>query len=221
MKSKLLFVFFVFTVFSSFAQFTAGQKMMGGQIGFATNSSGRSAVPGNDYRYSSVSISPQFSKFQSPTLFTSFGISYGYNHSHTAIGDPVNDRTANTHTIGVSLGRTKLEPLARNLYLSLTGTGGLNYQTDNLVYQSGNPTTKSSSMNVYVSGGLGVLYQLSQRWMLNCSLTNLISINYGHGLSSTASAGSQAKASSFSISTGLTGFSLNNVGIGFRYVLKK
>lgn len=222
---KKLFALFVAgcIVYTADAQFTSGQKMIGGQLGIGYNTSETQGTPGVETRSFQFSLSPSFSKFVSPTAFNTVGISYDYMHQRSAIntnGESVYDSNA----FGLYVGHTQLAPLGRKFYFSMTGTAGAGFSTQRTRAVFSSNKTDGDGYNVYVRGGIGLLYQLNQRFLLSTQLNNLISLSYQH-MKNTSYNGNNppviGRNNNIAFSTGLNGFSLNNIQVGVNYLLKK
>ena len=232
MKNLFVCCILFFSVTIVNAQFNSGDRFIGGQLGggFSNyNESGGS--PSYPQRYSYINTSLSLSRFTSATRFVSSGFTYSYNYSHYDIGSLSSEQRYYMHNIGAFVSGTRLHPLAKKFYLGFTGTGGIGYgfgKTTNLAltpmpYDYYN----SKSYNVYVSGGMGLFYQLGKRWLLSGNLSNLLNLSFSHtnntyysttGIISTVT---QRHSDSFGIGSGLNGFSLNNIVVNIRYQLKK
>lgn len=223
MKMKLFLSAALLISTASFAQFSAGQKMIGGSLGFNASHTNNMVYPpvfGDGNRSFSLGLGFSLEKFQSPSVFEGGGINYSYLNTRNAIGTS-SETTNKNNSVGLFVDRTKLERLANKLYLGFTGTGGVNFQFGQSTDIPGNQT-KSQAYGVNVSGSLGLLYQLNKRFLLNCTLNNLVAVNYQYGITKTYSNGSylgKEKNSFFSLSTGLNGFNLYGLSFGFRYLL--
>ena len=219
MKNKILFVLLFSVVSVCHAQFETGKKIIGGQmqLGFSNYNYNPGSTTATEQHFSQFSTSLSLSRFKSPTLLNGFGISYVYNYNN-AIGNILD----NSHTIGIFVNSTKLQPLANKFYLSFTGTAGAGYGFGKTNFVNSTNYTKSKGYNVYVSGGMGLLYQLNQRFLLSCGLTNLLNMSYNHGDITIYSGTNvnESKNNSVNLSSGLSGFSLNNLAVGVRYMLK-
>ncbi len=220
-KSILLFLFLV-SFLDGQAQFSSSQKMIGGRFGFALNSNSPDKSMPAVQKGGNVSASFSLSKFTTPTRLKGVGIYYGYNYQHYNINNPGSESTQNIHNVGFFIDRTRLQPLAKKLYLSFTGTAGINLGFGkNKTGSSGN-YTRDNNYLLYLNGGMGLWYQLNNRFLLTGDLNNLLSIAYNrteyknYNGTSVISGYNQ----SFGLSTGLNGFSLNSFQIGVRYLLK-
>ncbi len=134
MKKTLLFVCLSLTILTSRAQFQSGQKLIGGQVSLNLSNATNTATPGvpasPDQRASNAYVNFSLSKFKSPTVLNGAGISYGYANTRSGIGSSA-ERKVTVHSIGAFVNKTKLQPLAKGLYLSFTGAASGIYQFGN------------------------------------------------------------------------------------------
>jgi hypothetical protein len=211
---------------ASFSQFSSGQKMIGGSLGVNASHTNNQVYPpvyGNGNRSVSLGLGFSYEKFKSPNVFAGGGISYSYQDNRYSTGTPA--ETGNT-TNGISLyvDKTRLETLARKFYLTFTGSAGVNLQFTKAT-DAATPVnqTKSQSYGADIAGSLGLLYQLNQRFLLNCTLNNLVAVNYQYSVGKTYAGNTytgKTNSSVFSLSTGLNGFNLYGISFGFRYLLR-
>lgn len=223
MKNTCLLLLLLIIVTVSHAQFQTGKKVIGGQIGIATGYNNYyNPSPGIEDRNTQFSASLSLSRFKSPTLLNGFGFSYGYMHNRNNIGTPADEQNYNAHTIGAFINSTKLVPLVRKLYLSFTGTVGAGYGFSKTDYVNTTSYRKREGYNLTVSGDMGLLYQLNERFLFTATLVNLANLSYSHYTNSNYSGATVSKinSSNFALNSGLTGFSVNNISVGVRYILK-
>lgn len=225
MKNILLLCAFSCAVFTTTkAQFTTGQKMIGGQLSAGTS---YTSYPGGSQNNSSdVTVSISLSRFKSPTVFNSMGISYSFLRNR-GNGTTLPSTTYN-HGVGIFAERTKLERLANRFYFTYTGSVNASYGYRKGDFPTGVPATSSvirgDSYNLYLAGTIGLLYQLNDRFIVYANLTNLLFAGYQHSEENTTVGNAPAtpvRNNSFRITTSLaSGFSLSNFPIGLRYMLK-
>lgn len=227
MKRMLLFICLLFIISGTDAQFQAGQKLLGGQLSFGSNSGNISTYspvpPQPDQRYTSFGLNLSLSRFTSPTVLNGVGISYAYIHSRYNIGTPF-EQTNTSNILGAFVNKTKLQPLATKFYLSFTGTGYGNYLsgTGTAVPANNTPESKNKTYTLGISGSMGLVYQLNQRFLVSCELSNLLNLAYSHGHSKYTSGTSITEKynNAIAFSTGLSGFSMNSLSFGVRYLFK-
>jgi len=204
------------------AQFVTGQKLIGGQLSFHLSNSDLSSTSGNAQRTTSVGLSPSFSRFVSPNVFNTIGFSYLYQHTRYNINS-ANEQNSNAHVFGIFVQRTKLESLAKKFYFTYAGTAGVNYQLIKTRYVIPGSNTDQNAYLGYVSGGIGLLYQVNKRFLLSCDLNNLFSVSFQHSDQKTFQGTSVYKSNgnNFGLTTGLSNMSLSSLSIGIKYMLKK
>lgn len=220
-KTKLLAVFLCTAAIKvSYGQFETGKNMIGGGIGFATQSNNTGTSPTINQRSSAFSLSLSLSRFSSPVSVKGFGISYSYSFNSSSSAPEL---SIHTHAVGASLNRTRLQPLGKNFYMAFSGDLGAGHSFGRTNYTGVNNYLNIRSYHGGISGALGIWYHLNQRFILSCNLSNLANISYSYNSYTTYSGGvsvNSGNSSNFSISTALSGFSLNTLSVGVRYILK-
>jgi hypothetical protein len=206
------------------AQFQAGQKMIGGQLFFNTNSVSApsnfaSPSPSVGQRTTSLGLNLSFSRFKNATTLNGMGISYTHSHNKINIGTPF-ESTSSMHSVGLFANKTKLQKLAKDFYLTFTGTAFGNYQFGNgtLQFQNRYPE-KFRGYGLGVSGSAGLMYQLNKRFVISGDLSNLVRLSYTCGKYTNSVTDNITKYDSFGFSTGLSGFTLGNLSFGVQYLL--
>ncbi len=89
------------------------------------------------------------------------------------------------------------------------------YSFSNTKQASTNNEARTHGYGAGLSGSIGVMYRLKQRFLLDCNFSNLLSASYGH----TVYANSTYTSDTFNFSTGLSGFSMNSLAFGIKYLL--
>lgn len=196
----------------SHAQFNKGQRMIGGLFYLtATDNQANSTLIDNITFGTLLS----YSKFKSPMSFYSIGVSYNYSG---------NKNYSYSNGFGLNYGYTQLQTLAKKFYLGISGSGSTNFNYNNSYNLSGNTSSKSIGWGIEANGSVGLFYQLNNRFLLTTNLINLVTISYGQQryqyIDANNNITSTENGSSWRINTGLTGFSLMNIGIGVKYLLK-
>lgn len=221
MKKNLLFFCLLLTIITCDAQFQAGQKAIGGQVSLNLYDNNTGSLPTPGQRSTSFSTSLSLSHFKTPTVSKGLGIFYNHLHSRGNIGG-TNELTSSANSIGVFVNTSKLQTLTKNFYLAFTGTaqGAYTFSTSKLTVLPAKNET--SGYNIGLSGSLGLLYQLNQQFLLTCDLNNLLGVSYGHvNYKSVGVAnGYDNHSNTFTFSSGLSGFSLNTLSVGIKYLLK-
>lgn len=212
MKTILLILICLVSI-SGFAQFEKGQQMIDGQFSFySQNSQANSFNPKTNS--SSLNTSFGLSHFTSPNTIQGFGINLGYGDNG------INYIYSNA---GLYYQCTKLENLAKKLYLSFGGNAALNYsQSTNLNTLTGFYKNKQTSFTPAISLNMGLLYQLNKRFLISTQLLNIASLSYSFGSAdnyTSTTSFNTTKSNSVSFNTGLNGYNLNSISFGFKYLL--
>jgi hypothetical protein len=222
MRIALLFSMFMSCVIATRAQFEKGKKVLSGSIGFNQNQFNNLNTPQTDQGYTSLFTNFSLMKFTSPGSLQGFGLSYGYSGSHS--NDAFSPQNSYSHSIGIYFASTRLQPLARKLSLAFTGTFGGNYGFGKSTNTTGtvSASNTSSSYGVSLTAGMGLWYQLNDRFIISGELSNLLSAKYNYGMETAhiGSSTSKVHGSSINITTGLSGFTLNSFAFGVRYLLR-
>lgn len=212
MKTFLL-ILICFVSISGFAQFEKGQQMIDGQFSFySQNNQANSFNPKTNS--SSINTSLGLSHFTSPNTIQGFGINLGYGDNG------INFIYSNA---GLFYQCTKLENLAKKLYLSFGGNAALNYsQSTNFNTITGFYKNKQTSFTPAISLNMGLLYQLNKRFLISTQLLNIASLSYSFGSAdnyTSTTSFNTTKSNSVSLNTGLNGYNLNSISFGFKYLL--
>ena len=194
------------------AQFNKGQKMIGGLFYYNLNINQSNNIT---YDNSSSGAQLSYSRFRNTMSFYSIGLSYNYY---------ANTSTDHSFGYGLNYGYTQLQTLAKKFYLGVSGSGSINQNQSKNYNNLGNLISKTNGWGIEAIGNVGIYYQLNQRFLLSTNLINLITIRYGHDQTNSLDANNNFnktnEGNSWTINTGLTGFSVNNLGIGVKYLLK-
>ncbi len=226
MKKTVSFLLFACVGFgSASAQFSAGKKMIGGQISFSTSRADQTpAIPVSSITKSnSFGANLSLSKFTSASRVFGMGIQYQYTDYRYNPGASGTLQEVKNNNTGIYAEVTRLHPIVKKLSLAFTGTAGFLY-TSSTNYLNDVRSSDSKGYDININGGMGLWYELSNRFLLTCNVNNLLSVGYYHGRSNAYSANgtvaSQGTGSGFNLTTGLNSFSLGNIGFGVRYLLR-
>lgn len=226
---KMIFMKKIFTLSSfiilaanfSHAQFTPGQKVLGGNLGFST---GKSEYPfsfPNSSSYTNFSVNPSIAKFEKPNVLKGISLSYAYrNEKNINQNNDINKR--NDHSIGIDFFRQHFFPLAPKFYFTVNGSIGASYnfgKTRTIYNNSPASESKNSGYGVGFGVSPGLSYQLSKRVLFDAGLSNLLSVSFSHNLAKSGSA--KSTSNQFNLSSSLSNTNLGSVGLGFRLLLKK
>ena len=224
MTKLFTLVFFCSLAAFASAQFDKNQKIIGGGIGLST---GQTTNPNAFYAKSkgvSLAVSPSFAKFTRPNQLCGIELSYRYVMSKYESG--MNPYRENNHQISAGVFSQRFVSLPQNLFFTMMGSANVGYNFGTRI-QSYTPINSKIEMKGYsVTAGLapGLSYRLTPRWLLSASLNNFISAGFDHSESKDLLAvGGPRKSTSnvLNLSSSLSGLSLGDVSLGFRYLLKK
>lgn len=224
-KIYTLSILFCLSVSFASAQFDIGQKVIGGNVGFSTTKSENYYNPNSDNQVN-VSFSPSMAWFTKPNHLVGIGLMYNYGWQKT--GNNMNNDLSKSynHSIGLNLFSQQFFTLAPKFYFTVTATGSLAYNFGKTTYEVSNNENARKGCGYNINLGLapGLTYRLTQRLLFDAYLSNLLSVGYTHtqykgSLSSTSD--DKSYQNSFGVSYSLSNTSLGNIGLGFRWLLKK
>lgn len=206
------------------SQFDKGQKILGGGIGFSSNDYGD---PADNYYTSNTStftFSPSVGWFSKPNKLYGIGLTYGYNSNKTI--NVLNNSTELTksHSIGVRFFSQRFFSLTQNLFFTVTGSIGGSYSFGEITSTTNNVENKTKTPGYGVAADLapGLSYKLSKRLLFDAYLNSLISINYFRQMRKDPSTGNtRTFQKGFNVSSSLSNTNIGNVGLGFRWLLRK
>lgn len=221
MKKSVCLLAAVCFVFSVHAQFSAGQKMIGGQVSMGYSNVNRSNPSIQKQNSFSAGFSPVLYRFKSQNKVNGYGLNYFYSRQNTDIGIPA-ELNYQSHSVGAFVSQTQLQPIGKKLYFTLSGTVGANYQIKKNNSNLSTVGYDAKGFNLFLRGGIGLWYQLNQRFVLTTQLNNLVSAEYSYNkiTSTNGTNTSSSITNEVGFTTGLNGFSLNSLGIGVNYLLK-
>jgi outer membrane protein len=210
MKRQLLFAALLVIGFNASAQFTKGEKVLGGNLSFSTSKYDDFNPPTNRF---SIGAGLGFVKSEKKIVGASLSYAYStYNNTLTS--------SANSNSVFAGVYVQNIKNIKGNLFGFLYNGLSSGYYKQR--YLDSNPSSSYSS-NGFTFGAnsnLGIGYRISKRFVANMTLTNLISLQYTQDKRKIDASNATSKNSSFSISSGLTSFSLNNTAIGFSWVFQ-
>jgi len=218
MKRQLLFAAVLVIGFNASAQFTKSEKVLSGNISFNTNKNvSTNATTTQENKISNFLLNTNIGWVKSEKRISGFRIGY-YNN----ISKPNNGETKSTvNNISLGMFDQKIKSLNNSLFgffeTSFNGSYSWNKNFNyNLIPNKA--TYNGYGINANASVGLG--YRINKHFIADATLSNLLAVYYTHTYPINTSTISTNKNDSFSISSSLSSFSLNNVAIGFRYVFQ-
>lgn len=206
------------------AQFETGQKVLGGNMGFSLNKGENLNNLYLTYVYTNLSVSPSFSWFNKPNRLVGVGLSYGYYNYKETINNQTTD--AKVNSIGLNIFSQRFLTLTQKLFFTLYTGASASYsfgKRNNTVNNSYYPAN-TNSYSVSVNFAPGISYRLTQRLLFDASLSNLIYLSYFHNetkYKNVNAPSTNSTQNSFNLSSSLSSSSLANVGLGFRWLLKR
>jgi hypothetical protein len=219
MKKTFVLLLLIGTTAAVTAQIKKGAILLGGQLGF-NNSSG-------DYTSNTPPNTPQNQKSRGANFGIAIGSAikdnvvvginagYGSYKNENTVGITSFTSTTNQYNFGVFYRQYK--SLGRNFYF--LGEAGIGYngskQTDKNTPVVNDVTRKSSGVQLYLSPG--VAYQVSKKLQLEILVPNIVSAGYSKN--KTTSQVNNSTQDNFYINTNLNGPPLNNLAVGFRFIL--
>ncbi len=211
MKKLIVIGLLVLTV-SANAQFKKGQVLLGGNISL-NRSETKQAL--DLHRSTSISVEPRVAWFKNEKLLYGIGLGYTYQTTKTTPGD----QKHTLHGISINGMVQRFSKLTNNFYFTMAGSLTAGYQTGE---QKTPPTPAVKNTGYYFGVGLtpGISFRVSERFLLDLSLNDILFARYSTTKTDFFS-GSDMKHNSFSLGSSLSTGSLGNVGIGFRYLLRK
>ncbi|HEX8356509.1 MAG TPA: hypothetical protein VF610_03820 [Segetibacter sp.] len=219
-------VLFCLLALAADAQFSKGEKVLGGNLGFSTDTSENYYNSVSGYKHTYVSFAPSLGWFTKPQQLVGVGLIYGYNQqklTNNNAGDPTKSYA---HNAGVTIFSQRFITLGPKLYFTMQAGLSVAYSFGKSFYKTGSTDVATNNNGYGVNANLapGLSYRLLNRVLFEGYLSNLINIGYNYtksepGNSSTSN--NKSYQESFGISSSLSNSSLGNVGIGFRWLLKK
>ena len=218
-KSTILILLIVLTSVAN-AQFTKGQKVLGGNIGFAV---GKSESSDNfTSSQNSFTINPSFAKFTKSNQLCGIGMGYGYSRQKSESPNNAQNSYIINQTIGVNVFSQRLYSMAKKLYFTLNTPASIYYMFGKNIVKSSNSINESMGKGYSINLSLapGVSYQLNNRWLFDAYLSNLVNVGFSHNQSKSSTSNYKTKSNNFGISSSLSNTNLGNIGLGFRYLLR-
>lgn len=215
----------------SHAQFETGQKLIGGNVSFSTNSGNFPNGFDNRYSYYSsitnIAINPSVATFYKPTALRGAGIIYAYSR-YTSKFDTAYNYIYNakyiTQSAGINLFWQRFIPLGNNFYFTIYTGGSILYNFGKQSEPTNNATIKNSGYSISAGVSPGISYKINNRFLFDASLANILSAGFQHSNTTNNYPLPQTiktHYNSFNLSSSLSNTSLGNISLGFRWLLHK
>lgn len=226
----LLTIVYLIPAFSD-AQFADGQKLIGGNLLFSTNSG--TSTPGafdnrNVYHNSGTfaGINPSIAKFRTSKVLYGIGIIYNYStyFIEEELPDNGNNYKNRSHLVGLNIFSQRFVSLRNNFFFTIhTGGSGLySFSKQADFISKATSTVKGYSINAALAPGIS--YKISNRFLFDAFLSIFLYAGFQHSVTtSNYPLPREAKThnNSFNISTSFSNTALGNIGLGFRWLLKR
>ncbi len=223
-KTSFLSVFILtLSVSSSKAQLDIGQKLLGGSVGFSTSKTNN----GNNYATTATGfgISPSYSIFKKTNQLVGIGLSYNYSQQKSSTNIGTNESTNNSNSIGINAFTQKFFPLSSKFFFTVKGNAGFGYVFGKQYNYNGIDKLEDKSKGYTVGLDLapGFSYKVTPGILCDVSLNSVINLNFAHKETTNSSNGngSSTTQNTFNINSALNNTIFSNIGIGFRWFLKK
>ncbi|HEX8334187.1 MAG TPA: hypothetical protein VF622_16315 [Segetibacter sp.] len=213
------------TVFAQ-AQFVTGQRVLGGNIGFSTNKRENISNGISTTNSTAFLLSPSLGSFTKPNVLRGVGLSYGYSIQKSEYSLNNSTQRIPNHLIGINLFSQRFFSLSEKIFFTTNTGGAVTYSFGKNINKNNNNVneTKSSGYGIAINFAPGLSYRLTQRLLFDAYLSNLINVRYSHTetkYNNPPNMDTRSTHNNFSISSSLSNTSLGNVGLGFRWLLKK
>lgn len=209
--------------FQSKAQFTKGQVLLGGNVGFSTtkaNNSGDFTTSNNGFN-----INPSIAVFKKSNQLIGLGLSYNYSLQKNKSNANSNENGSNSHTIGINAFAQRFYTLSNKFFFTVKGNAGIGYTTGKQYNYNGidRVEAKTNGYRIGLDFSPGISYTVTPRLLFDASLNSVLSLNYSHTKTDNPFPGMEytRTQNAFNIDSDLSNTSLGNIGIGFRWFLKK
>jgi hypothetical protein len=220
MRRSLLFTLLLSVFFiSAKSQITKGSILLGGDLRAGTTKNKFVGTPSEGKR-NELYFSPVFGRAIKENLVVGVNISLGLINQKNEDGSVFAKNTTNMYGAGVFVRRYK--QLSKSDFY-LFGQLGLNGYVSRSKYVSNVSTELRQTDGLFIDVNLspGVVYAVSKRFHLECSLPGLASIGYQHNKTKTGDPLlTTTENSSFNIGTSL-GNVQPGIALGFRFFLTK
>lgn len=224
-KPTLLLSIFCFTCFVSQAQFEKNQKVLSGSLSFSANNSSYEQLPNQSMKSSAVSFSPSLGWFTKPNHLVGVGVTFSRNSNRNYSSS--NEQKQTNNAVGIAVYSQRFVPIMNKLFFTLQANAGAQYLFGKFSTNTGQPAVESEdrTSGFGINAGLapGVSYRINQRFLVDLSLSNLLSVGYTREKLKNIKPGTNVNPmvrENYYFSSSLTNSSLGGIGVGFRYLLK-
>lgn len=221
MKKTFALLLFIGTTAAATAQIKKGAVLLGGQFGFNNSTYEATFSPPNPPNTTQTQKNKggNFSIAIGKAIAENavIGLNAGYSGGKNENVNGINIFTSKYNQYNAGIFYRRYKKLASRFYFF--GEGGVGYfaskQTDKNTPAINDVTRKGSGGQFYLTPGIA--YQTGKRLQLEILIPGIVSANYS--VTKTTSTGSNTKQDQFYINTNLNGSPLNNLAVGFRFIL--
>jgi hypothetical protein len=200
------------------AQFTAGQKLLGGNFSFGTSSATGESNPPKSW---GINVSPKIGFVKDKNTVYGFSLSYAVQGNKSS-GLPAQEYKTRYNYANASFYVQKIKWLGEKWFIYGEGgvTGGFNNQKA-FYTEDKNRKNKADgwSAGIYITPG--VSYMVTKKLLLDLRLQQLLYAGFSKQTATNAESDITRFGSykSFNASSDLNNNTLGNIGIGFRLIL--
>lgn len=226
---RIFILLFFFIPYLCNAQLIKGQKLIGGNFSFSTNSGNSTQAFDNRSVYhnsgTGIGINPSIAKFINSTTLRGIGLVYNYNNYIIKEEEPNNGNSFKNiaHSEGINIFSQRFISLGNNFFFTIqaSATGLYSYgkQSDFMT----KAMTKAKVYSITAAMAPGLSYKINRRLLFDALLTNILSAGYQHTTAVTnypLPKETKTHNNTFNISSSLSNTTLGNIGVGFRWLLK-
>lgn len=212
------------------AQFQTGQKVIGGNISLSTNAGNATQAFDNRNTYhvsgTGLGINPSIAEFYKPTALRGIGLNYSYTNYLVKEETPDNGNGHKdfSHSAGINIFFQHFIPLGHNFFFTIETSGAVAYVYDKESDFITKAFIKSKGYTLTAHLAPGISYNINNRFLFDAFLSNLLSAGYSHSTSVTnypLPRETKTHSNGFNIASSLSNTTLGNIGVGFRWLLKK
>jgi hypothetical protein len=220
MQTKLLIAVLAICTVTAKAQFgTKGQSLIGGQ--FNVSQLNASNPFGDEVKRTTANVTVSLAKFRREHVLSGFFITAGRDvtSSRPSLGNNPDPRS---HQLGAGYSKTWFKPIGKKFFFGIGGSAGINYTYTSIIENtpiSNRVSAQGYSIRLALAPSLS--YQLSNRFVANISPnSDFLNVGYTHIINKSGGT-TTSKINTFALNSGLSGSVLENISIGFSYLLKR
>ncbi len=213
-----------FAAFTASAQFEIGQKVLGGNVSFASGN--EENVYMNDYenKYLNFTVNPSIATFTKSNKLQGIGLSYSNSYQKTGyLRYEISKNYSNS--LGIELFSQRFISITKGLFFTLKTSAGASYQfgKQEKFFNSVPNDLKSTGFGIGAYLAPGISYKLTNRLLFDAYLSDFLALSYSHSKfkDPTSSTPLKRTRDSFRIHSSLSNVNLGNIGLGFRWLMKR